>query len=113
MTHVQLMLPDEVVSGLALPPPDSRDADLVELAIEGLTVTASIATLAVLRPQLRELAAALRGWVLRQPVGTRSRLTVKGRGLDLRLELSPNVSRADILAVLQPLVDRDDSSGAG
>jgi hypothetical protein len=108
MTNVHLLLPDEVTSRLSLPSPDSREVDLVVVAIEGLTVTASIATLATLRPQLGELATALRGWIIRRPVATSTRLTVKGRGLDLRVELPPNVSRAEIIAALQPLLEAGD-----
>lgn len=112
MANVKLLLPDEVTSRLGLPHPDSRDVDLLVLAIDGLNVTASVVTLAVLRPQLAELAAALRTWVLRRPVTSNARLTVKGPGLDLRLELSPNVSRAEILAALQPLLDKDDEGAS-
>jgi hypothetical protein len=112
LTNVQLLLPDEVTSRLSLANPDSRDVDLVILAIEGLTVAASIVTLATLRPQLGELAAALRGWVIRRPVATPTRLIVKGRGLDHRVELSPNVSRGEIIAALQPLLERDDDEAS-
>ena len=70
-------------------------------------------TLATLRSQRDALVAALRRWVLRRPAGTPTRLTVKGRGLDHRVELSPNVSRAEILAALQPLIERDDGYRSG
>lgn len=113
VTQIQLLLPDEVQAELILPDPDGRDADLVVLSVEGLTVAASVVTLAALRPQFGALAAALRKWVLRRPAGPPPRLTVQGRGLDLRVDLSPNVSRAEIIAALQPLLERDDGSGTG
>jgi hypothetical protein len=113
MTLVHLRLPADVTSQLVLPRPDHRDVNFVVVGIEGLTVTASVVTLTALRPQFGRLAAALRGWVLRQPVDVPVRLAVKGKGLDLRVELPPNVSRAEILKALQPLVEDEDDQGQG
>jgi hypothetical protein len=105
MTNVRLKLPAEVTSELELPYPDSRDINAVLVAIDGLNVAASVVTLTALRPQLASLARALRGWVLRQSAPMPIRLLVKGNGVDIQLELPPNVSTGEIMRVLQRLVD--------
>ncbi|MGC4878343.1 hypothetical protein ACLQ26_19055 [Micromonospora sp. DT43] len=107
MTSVRLLLPPEVVAELRLPHEGVRDAGAVTLAIEGISVLANLATLATLQPQAEALVSAIRGWRLRDPRPTVT-LTARGPGLDLTIELPRNVSRAQLLDQLRPLLDRDD-----
>ena len=88
-----------------------RDVPAAVLAIEGINFTASVITLATLRAYAPKLVAAIRRWRLRRPANPADgpiRLTVKGTGVDLRLELPPNVSTKDLLRQLAPLLEDDE-----
>jgi hypothetical protein len=104
MDSVKLQLPTQVVNELELPYEGVRDVDGILIAIEGVNVAASIVTLATLRSKSRTLAASLRRWRLRQPTRSMT-LVVKGPTIDLRIDLPPNVSTADLLEQLKPLLD--------
>ena len=80
-----------------------RDAQGVVLAIEGINFTASVITLVTLKQYAPQLAAAIRRWRLKQ--GPKPQiLTVKGNGIDLKIELAPNVSKQQLLQQLAPLL---------
>jgi hypothetical protein len=105
MTTVRLSLPNEVLDELDLPYEGLRGGpDDLSIGIEGINVAASLVTLATLRPQLSALARAVRRWRRRDGRDTVV-LTVRGHGLDLRLDLPANVQTADILAALQRLLN--------
>ncbi|HYN94362.1 MAG TPA: hypothetical protein VES42_10990 [Pilimelia sp.] len=106
MTSVRLLLPQEIIDGLDLPYEGLRDAGaVVEVAVQAVGVTASVITLDTLRPRAKAFAGAIRRWRLRQPPRPAVTLTVKGPGIDLTLQLPPNVDSADILRRLGPLLD--------
>ncbi|MFG3698066.1 hypothetical protein ACGF5C_09125 [Micromonospora sp. NPDC047620] len=107
MTSIKLMLPAEVFDELDLPYEGVRDVSAVTLAIEGVSVLANLATLATLQPQLGALVAGIRNWRLRDPRPSVV-LTVKGPGIDLKIDLPRNVSRAYLLDQLRPLLEADD-----
>ncbi|MEU8300100.1 hypothetical protein AB0C04_22835 [Micromonospora sp. NPDC048909] len=109
MSSVKLLLPPEVLEELDLPYEGVRDVSAVTLAIEGISVAANLATLATLQPQVGALVAAIRNWRLRDPRPSVT-LTVKGPGLDMKLDLPRNVSRAQLLDQLRPLFDDDGGS---
>ncbi|MGC4892478.1 hypothetical protein [Micromonospora sp. DT31] len=104
MTTVKLLLPADVMEELDLPYEGVRDASGITLAVDAVSVMANLATLAALQPQLGELVAAIRNWRLRDPRPSVT-LTVKGSGIDLEVDLPRNVSRAQLLAQLQPLFE--------
>lgn len=104
MTIVRLQLPPEVIEELDLPYEGVRDVSVVHLAIEGISVVANLATLAALQPQAAALVAAVRRWRLKDPRPSVT-LTVKGPGLDLKIDLPRNVSTAHLLDQLRPLLD--------
>jgi len=106
MSSVRLKLPQEIVAELDLPYEGVRDLQGIVIAVEGLNVAASLVTLAALRPRGRALVAAIRRWRLRQPQEV-IHLTVAGPGLDLKIELPPNVSSAHLFEQLRPLLDGD------
>lgn len=83
-----------------------RDVQGVVLAIEGINVTASIVTLVALKRYAPQLAAAIRRWRLKQ-VRSPLTLTVQGDGIDLKIELSPNISTRQLLRQLAPLLDEE------
>lgn len=83
-----------------------RDVQGIVLAIEGINVTASIVTLVTLKQYAPLLAAAIRRWRLRQDHAPRT-LTVKGDGIDLEIDLPPNVSTQQLLRQLARLLDED------
>ncbi|UQU62829.1 hypothetical protein COUCH_27850 [Couchioplanes caeruleus] len=103
MTSIVLRLPETVVQELALPYEGSRDASAVTMAIEGIAVAANVATVLTAQPQLQAIAAAIRRWRLgneRESVV----LTVRGPGIDLRIDLPRNVSSERLMRQLQPLL---------
>ncbi|MEH0818913.1 MULTISPECIES: hypothetical protein [Micromonospora] len=104
MTTVKLLLPADVMEELDLPYEGVRDVAAITLAVDAVAVMANLATLATLQPQLGELVAAIRNWRLRDPRPSAT-LTVKGPGIDLKVDLPRNVSRAQLLAQLQPLLE--------
>jgi hypothetical protein len=106
MHSIRLLLPPEVIDGLDLPYEGVRDLSAVTLAIEGVSVAANLATLATLQPQLGTLVAAIRNWRLRDPRRSVT-LTVTGPGIDLKVDLPRNVSKAQLMSQLQPLFDKD------
>ncbi|MGN9910162.1 hypothetical protein ACTMTJ_21670 [Phytohabitans sp. LJ34] len=84
-----------------------RDVQGVVLAIEeGVNVTASIVTLVALKQYAPQLAAAIRRWRLKQAPSSRT-LTVKGDGIDLTIDLPPNISTQELLRRLAPLLDEE------
>lgn len=107
MTSVKLLLPPEVVEELDLPYEGVRDFSAITLAVEGVAVVANLATLVTLQPHLDALVAAIRNWRLRDPRPS-VLLTVKGPGIDLKIDLPRNVSRAQLLDQLRPLLDEQD-----
>jgi hypothetical protein len=103
MTAVMMRVPEEVVREAEIPYEGVRDVDGVVFAIEGINFTASVITLATLRRYAPALISAIRRWRLRQE--TKSvLLTVRGNGIDLRIELPPNLSTQDLLKRLGPLL---------
>ncbi|WBB80156.1 hypothetical protein O7606_01825 [Micromonospora sp. WMMD882] len=107
MTSVRLLLPAEVVEEADLPYEGVRDVSAVTLAVEGVAVVANLATLATLQPQLGALVAAIRNWRLRDPRPS-VLLTVQGPGIDLKIDLPRNVSKAQLLDQLRPLFADED-----
>ncbi|MEH1055561.1 hypothetical protein V6U89_10170 [Micromonospora sp. CPCC 206171] len=104
MTSIKLLLPPEVLDEVALPYEGIRDMSALTLAIEGVAVAANLATLAALQPQMENLVAAIRNWRLREPQQSVT-LTVKGPGIDLKIDLPRNVRRSELLDQLRPLLD--------
>lgn len=114
MADVELALPPEVLAELDLPEQGMRgDIAKYRIAIEGLNVAASVVTLAALRPRLPALARALRRWVLRLHRPTPTRVLVHGQGIDVKLDLPPNVPVTEILRALEELVRAADGPAAG
>ncbi|RGC67646.1 hypothetical protein C5N14_17855 [Micromonospora sp. MW-13] len=107
MTTVKLLLPAEVFEELDLPYEGVRDLSAITLAVEGTGLLANLAALAALQPQLSDLVAAIRNWRLRDPRPSVT-LTVTGPGIDLKVDLPRNVSRARLLEQLRPLLDDQD-----
>jgi hypothetical protein len=106
--HVRLNLPEQVLRETELPYDGVRDPGAVVVAIQGVDVAASIVTLATLKQYAPRLAASLRQWRLRQPrqpAGLPTTLTVRGPGLELSIDLPPNVSTQHLLTQLAPLLD--------
>jgi hypothetical protein len=99
-------LPEEIVQDARIPYEGLRDAQGVVLAIEGINVTASIVTLVGLKQYAPQLAAAIRHWRLKQDPSPRT-LTVRGDGIDLKIDLPPNVSTQQLLRQLAPLFDEE------
>jgi hypothetical protein len=83
-----------------------RDLGGIVVAIEGINFTASIVTLAALKQYAPALAAAIRRWRLRQDTKPMT-LSVRGDGVDLKIELSPNVDTQRLLQQLAPLLKKD------
>ncbi len=104
MSVVKLQLPPEVLDEVDLPYEGIRGLDAITLAIDGIAVAANLATLAAVQPQLGALVAAIRNWRLRDERPTVV-LTVKGRGVDMRLELPRNVDTATLLKQLQQIFE--------
>jgi hypothetical protein len=111
VTNVLLHLPPEVIAEADLPYEGLRDTSGITLALDGINVAASVVTLATLRLNAGNLVRAIRSWRLKSPPGRRMTLTVRGDGIELRLDLPPNVSVGDLLEQLQPLLN-DDTSGS-
>jgi hypothetical protein len=99
-------LPAQIVQETSIPYEGVRDLHGIVVAIEGINLTASIITLATLKQHAPALAAAIRRWRLRQDPKPMT-LTVKGDGLDITIELPPNVSTQQLLQQLAPLLDKD------
>lgn len=89
-----------------LPYEGVRDLQGIVVAIDGINLTASIVTLATLKQYAPALAAAIRRWRLRQDTKPMT-LTVKGDGIDLTIELAPNVGTQQLLRQLAPLLEKD------
>jgi hypothetical protein len=106
MKSVKLLLPEEIVRDADLPYEGLRDVPTIEVAIEGIKFSASIATLVTTRKYAPHLAAAIRRWRLRQDRAPRT-LTVTGDGISLKIDLPPNVSKQQFLEQLAPLLDGD------
>ncbi|BCJ56782.1 hypothetical protein [Micromonospora endophytica] len=104
MSVVKLKLPPDVLDEIDLPYEGIRGADAITLAIEGVAVLANLATLATVQPQLSALVVAIRNWRLRDDRPTVV-LTVRGRGIDIRVDLPRNVNTAMLLECLQPLFE--------
>ncbi|WP_328374380.1 hypothetical protein [Micromonospora zamorensis] len=107
MTSIKLLLPPEVIEELDLPHEGARDFSALTLTIDAVGVAANLATLAALQPQLGALVAAVRNWRLRDPRPSVT-LTVTGPGLDLKVDLPRNISKAQLLDQLRPLFDERD-----
>ncbi|MFC8617836.1 hypothetical protein ACFT9M_15680 [Micromonospora purpureochromogenes] len=107
MTSVKLLLPADVIEELDLPYEGVRDVSAITLAVEGVSVMANLATLAALQPQVSNLVAAIRNWRLRDPRPSVT-LTAKGPGIDLKIDLPRNVSKAQLLDQLRPLFGEED-----
>lgn len=108
MTTVKLLLPPEIFEELDLPYEGVRDFSAFTFAIDAVGVGANLATLATLQPYAQALVAAIRNWRLRDPRPSVT-LTAKGPGLDLKIDLPRNVSKAQLLDQLRPLLDQEDS----
>src|SRR5688500_2974043 len=108
MRSVKLALPEEIVRESGIPYEGLRDVQGVVLAIEGINVTASIVTLVALKQYAPQLAAAIRRWRLKQVRSPRT-LTSQGDGIDLKIDLPPNVSTQQLLRQLAPLLDEEAS----
>lgn len=108
MTTVRLELPEEIVRQAGIPYEGLRDLSGIALVIEGVNVTASIITLATLKQHLPALVAAIRRWRLNQSARP-MRLTVKGEGIDIKIDLPANVDTQQLLRQLGPLVKHDDA----
>ncbi|MFG1673638.1 hypothetical protein [Micromonospora sp. NPDC049282] len=106
MTGVKLLLPADILEELDLPYEGVRDVPALTVAVDAVSVVANLATLATLQPHLGALVAAIRNWRLRDPRPSVT-LTVKGPGIDLKVDLPRNVSRAQLLAQLQPLLEEE------
>ena len=102
MTTVQLQLPSEIVEELDLPYEGIRDAQGILVAIDGINVAASLITLATLRPRAEQLVRAIQRWRRGVPKESMT-LVVKGRGIDLKIELPRNVGSAELLDGLRPV----------
>jgi hypothetical protein len=99
VTTVRLELPSEVLDGLELE--TARDLGAVVAVIHGVDVVANVVTVASLVPHLRALALAIRGWAAGRSGGRPIVLTIRGKDLDIRVDLSPNVPIAKILKALE------------
>jgi hypothetical protein len=106
MTSIQLALPDEILKEVDFPYDGVRDASGITLAIEGINFTASIVTLATIKQYAPRLAAAIRRWRLHQDKDSIT-LTVKGGGIDLTVDLPPNISTQRLLEQLTPLLEKE------
>jgi hypothetical protein len=89
-----------------LPYEGLRDLHGIVVAIEGINFTASIVTLATIKQYAPTLAAAIRRWRLLQDTKPMT-LTVKGDGIDLKIDLPPNVGTQQLLEQLAPLLEED------
>lgn len=101
-------MPEEVLREVELPYEGVRDVEGVIVAIEGINVAASVVTLATLKQYAPRLAASIRQWRLRRPrrAGAEPiKLTVRGPGISLSIDLPPNVSTQQLLSQLGPLLE--------
>ena len=103
MTAVRLELPPEVTAGLDLQ--TARDLGTAVAVIDGVAVVANVVTVASLVPHLRTLAAAIRAWATGRAAQKPVVLTVRGPGLDIRVDLDPNVPASKILHALERLTE--------
>jgi len=83
-----------------------REASGITLAIDGINLTASIVTLAANKQYAPRLVAAVRRWRLHQDKDSIT-LTVKGGGIDMTIDLPPNISTQRLLEQLTPLLEKD------
>jgi hypothetical protein len=104
-------LPTEIIQETAFPYEGVRDLAGIVFAIEGINFTASVVTLATLKQYAPALAGAIRRWRLGQDPRPMV-LTVKGDGIELTIELPPNVSTRQLLQQLGPLLDNDETGQA-
>jgi hypothetical protein len=110
MSTVELLLPADVLAELDLPQEGARGGNELSVAIDTMNVAASIVTLAALRHSVTAVAAAIRRWRLRQPPSTPCRLHVKGRGIDLKIDLPPNVQTAQVIEAIQDLIQKGEAT---
>jgi len=101
VSTVRLELPVGVADGLDLQ--TARDWGSVAAVIEGVDVVANVVTLTSLAPHLRALAQNIRAWAGGRPGAPPTVLTIRGKGIDVRVELDPNVPTAKILRALERL----------
>lgn len=109
---VGLRLPREVIAVLPTEPFDTRGTSDLIIILNVIDAASGVITLASLRKSLPELASALRGWIHKQPqqpdAHNPTRLAVKGPGVDLEVELPPNVSSQKIIDLIEKtLHDRE------
>ena len=104
MTSIVLRLPEEIVRELQLPYEGTRGTSAVTIAIEGIAVAGDLAALLTAQPQLQAIVAAIRRWRLTDPRPSVV-LTVKGPGIDIRIDLPRNVRSAEVLRRLEPLLE--------
>ena len=111
MTSVRLQLPAEVLAALDLPDEADRDVPVLTAAVDALSVVSNVVTVAGLLPQIYQLADALRAWAGGQARPTK--LTIKGPGMNITVQLDRNVPRAEIVAALSRLLADDSASERG
>lgn len=104
MTTVRLELPQEILESVELE--TARDLGAVVAVIHGVDVAANVVTVASLVPHMRTLAKAIRGWAAGRAGERQTVLTIHGDGLDIRIELDPNIPTEKILRALERLSSR-------
>jgi hypothetical protein len=115
MTIVHLSLPAEVLDEMDLPRQRERErnGEVLSIIVGATTTAADAVTVALTPVYLHELAKAIRNWRARSRSSDATdegvRLRVSGPGIDLSIDLPPNVSRRQILDVLRRLVPDEPS----
>src|SRR5262245_52420934 len=104
MSTVLLNVPQEIVDELEIPYDAGRDASAIVLAIEGINVAASAVTLASLRMHASRFVTAIRNW-RHGDARASVTLSITGPGISLTVELPRNVSKAQLLDQLRPLLE--------
>ncbi len=109
MTGVNLWLPQEVLDQLDFPDDGRRGGDLVSIVMEGVETASVVTSIAALAAQVPTVAAVIRRWAsrLRSP----ARLTLKGRHINLVVDITPNVSSARIASAVTQLIEHDREAG--
>jgi hypothetical protein len=111
MTAVALKIPQEILDDAGLPYEGVRDVTAWVIAMDSIKVASGVITLASLQAQIEPLARAIRRWRLRH-VARGCTLSVKGPGLDVCIDLPPNISRSQILRALHQLAAADEVAPA-